>query len=61
MKKSTNAFTKKEITKSLNSWAGDNITASNPFDELLSGTAPGVGEAGGIEHFKNVTQTAPTH
>lgn len=62
MKKSNNSFTKKEFTRGKNSWAGDNITASAAgFDEILSGVAPGVGEPGGIDHFKNIDQPEVNH
>jgi len=61
MRLSDNSFTmlirnNSDVLKnSTNPWVGDNITSSEAgFDEIFSGIAPGIGEAGGIKHFEKI-------
>ena len=62
MKLSVNTFIKKEPKKGSNAWEGENLTADAPGSgDLYSGVAPGLGEAGGIAHFKNRTTPTAKH
>ena len=63
MKRSSNVFTKNRKSHTIlkrhekNGWSGANVTdkgSSAGGDELNSGTPYGIGEFGGIAHFRNL-------
>lgn len=56
------AGSKKKITRGIAAWEGVNLRSDAlGFDDLFSGKAFGVGELGGISHFKARSRTRPSH
>lgn len=58
---SGNSMTKKDFTEGAPVWEGTNTSDAGLGDDLYSPSLFGVNEAGGIAHFKNVTQPVITH
>lgn len=58
---SSNVFAADSFQGNTKAWEGDNLTSDALFDDVLSGTPFGIGEFGGLAHFKNVTQPTISH
>lgn len=58
---STNTFAKDSLPQGQNAWEGDNLTSGPPIGDEMSGYAPGIGEAGGIAHFKARVNPSISH
>lgn len=54
---STVQFSRKILTKSTNGWEGTNLTSTAFGYDGIDGQAFGTGEYGGLEHFRNRTNT----
>lgn len=62
MKRSSNKWAKVDRKRADKAWTGDNMHgAAFGFDDIFSGKPFGVGEFGGVDHFKNVTQNGIDH
>lgn len=58
---STNSFSSHTIEKGGLAWEGDDLTDAPAPGDQMSYLAPGIGEYGGVAHFKSRTLPTITH